>query len=97
MMTQPRFFIFEKASSSTLCTIQKSLSSHDWPEVVHLKAVICLKQPFRQVFWREIWLLEVRVTCIVYIRAPAPCSLIIVLWQHAGKCCLATNILPPSL
>lgn len=92
-----QIFHFRKASSSTLCTILKSRSSQDWPEVVHLKSVICLKQPFLQVFWREICLLEVRVTCIVYIGAPAPCSLVIVLWQHAGKCCLATNILPPSL
>lgn len=94
IMTQPSFFIWEKL---LVCKISKSLCSQDWPELVHLKAEISLMQLFFWLFWPEIQLLKVRVTCIVYIRATAPCSLIIVLWWHAGKCCLATNILPPSL
>lgn len=94
MMTQPPFFHLRKPP---MCKISESLSSQDWPEIVHLKAAICLTQPLLWVFWPEIQLRKVGVTCIVYMRATAPCSLIIVLWRHAGKCCLATNILPPSL
>lgn len=53
-------------------------------------------QPLLWVFWPEIQLLKVRVTCIVYIRATAPRSLIIVCMAACWEM-LFSNEHPSSL